>query len=887
METDELKRQFKELTGFNPMSWQTRLYLEYFDRGKIPAGADLPTGLGKTAVIALWLIAILQNKPLPRRLVYVVDRRAVVDQATDFVETLRTRLPAEQHIAVSTLRGQHADNREWLDDPSKPAIIIATVDMIGSRLLFEGYGVSRKMRPYHAGMLGADTLFVLDEAHLVPPFERLLEDIEQDQPRLAPANDADRQLIPPLKLLSLSATGRERNGDIFRLSNADIESCSLTRQRLHAPKELVIRQADLKTLSDQLADTAWALTDSGSSPLRVLVYCNARKDAEKVHAGLMKKAKPINKNGPLTVEAELFTGARRGHERDQAARRLEELGFIAGSAPAPNKVCFLVATSAGEVGIDLDADHMVCDLEAWERMVQRLGRVNRRGKNQAKVIVVDAGPQQQSAKKQDGEKSHAALQRLLKALPTRGEGHDASPEAIRQLKLTANSEIKAALEQATTPAPLRPAITRPLLEAWAMTTLKTHTGRPEIAPWLRGWIDEEPQTRVIWRHYLPVPEGATTEVPTKWSKQATAYFEATPIHVSEQLETETRNVADWLIQRAKQLNSAVDKDQIQTLPPVIAISLGNAGDVVAAHTAAKLSDSDKKQLQRELAGKTLVVDSTVAGLSSSGTLDPKEDTVPDWLGDMQASVNPDNSDTPRIQWRVVHTDRDSDTDIPTLGSGWYPHFQLTLKQDAEGEPLSRLMVYKWKTSAATEDDRAIGHEQSLEDHQNQASRRAREIGNRLGLPDSYINLLALAARLHDEGKREFCWQQAFNAPPHGRPYAKTRGPVNVQLLGDYRHEFGSLFYAENDPEFQALIEDDKNLVLHLIAAHHGNARPTISTSGFKKAPPSRLEARARDVALRYARLQRRWGPWGLAWWETLLRAADQQASRDNEQGEQD
>ncbi len=36
------------------------------------------------------------------------------------------------------------------------------------------------------------------------------------------------------------------------------------------------------------------------------------------------------------------------------------------------------------------------------------------------------------------------------------------------------------------------------------------------------------------------------------------------------------------------------------------------------------------------------------------------------------------------------------------------------------------------------------------------------------------------------------------------------------------------------------------------------------------------------MALRFARLQKRWGPWGLAWWEALLRAADQQASRDLE-----
>jgi CRISPR-associated endonuclease/helicase Cas3 len=72
------------------------------------------------------------------------------------------------------------------------------------------------------------------------------------------------------------------------------------------------------------------------------------------------------------------------------------------------------------------------------------------------------------------------------------------------------------------------------------------------------------------------------------------------------------------------------------------------------------------------------------------------------------------------------------------------------------------------------------------------------------------------------------------------------------------------------------------LGLHLIGAHHGFARPVIGIGGGEDAPPSALEERAREVALRFARLQKRWGPWGLAWWESLLRAADQQASRDND-----
>jgi CRISPR-associated endonuclease/helicase Cas3 len=102
------------------------------------------------------------------------------------------------------------------------------------------------------------------------------------------------------------------------------------------------------------------------------------------------------------------------------------------------------------------------------------------------------------------------------------------------------------------------------------------------------------------------------------------------------------------------------------------------------------------------------------------------------------------------------------------------------------------------------------------------------------------------------------------------------------VLDGYRHELGSLLRVENDERVRALSEERRDLVLHLIAAHHGFARPVIGTSGCGDAPPSVLADKVAEIALRFARLQARWGPWGLAWCEALLRAADQQASRDNE-----
>ena len=176
---------FEALTGNPPFPWQCALYADWFSQGKFPASCNLPTGLGKTSVIAVWLIALANGCPVPRRLVYVVNRRTVVDQTTDEVEKYRRNLEAAkitEPLAISTLRGQFADNREWSADPSRPAVICGTVDMIGSRLLFSGYGLG-KTRPLHAGVLGQDALLVHDEAHLEPAFQKLLLAIEAEQQR--------------------------------------------------------------------------------------------------------------------------------------------------------------------------------------------------------------------------------------------------------------------------------------------------------------------------------------------------------------------------------------------------------------------------------------------------------------------------------------------------------------------------------------------------------------------------------------------------------------------------------------------------------------------------------------------------------------------------------
>src|SRR5690606_33853008 len=145
---------------------------------------------------------------------------------------------------------------------------------------------------------------------------------------------------------------------------------------------------------------------------------------------------------------------------------------------------------------------------------------------------------------------------------------------------------------------------------------------------------------------------------------------------------------------------------------------------------------------------------------------------------------------------------------------------------------------------------------------------ARAIAGRLGLAGDYTEVLAVAAHLHDEGKKATCWQRAFSAPGGGNPpYAKTTGRPRLSILGKYRHELGSLPYAEAHPRVEALAPDLRRLCLRMIIAHHGFARPLIRIDGATE-PPTRLKKRAQEIALEFIALGKRWGPWGLAWWES-------------------
>jgi CRISPR-associated endonuclease/helicase Cas3 len=374
MSNELFKTTFKALTNHEPFPWQIELFEEWFVKGKFPQSCNLPTGLGKTSVITIWLIALMRHPDkMPRRLVYVVNRRTVVDQTTNEVERIRENLlkleDRPEHVrqlSISTLRGQFADNHEWSADPSLPAVICGTVDMIGSRLLFTGYGLGFKTKPLHAGFLGQDVLLVHDEAHLEPAFQALVVSIEKEQER--ERKRSNQMPWPNLRVMELTATSREDRGDrrkeeSFGLTHVEkkppdvipdppTEPIHHVWHRQTAKKTLRLHEnRDEEKLADKSAELALEHKDSGRA---VLVFVQKLEDVEKVTKKLPKES---------TLQ---LTGTLRGLERDALVnhpifqRFLPESNRSEDVTPALGTV-YLVCTSAGEVGVNISADHMVLD----------------------------------------------------------------------------------------------------------------------------------------------------------------------------------------------------------------------------------------------------------------------------------------------------------------------------------------------------------------------------------------------------------------------------------------------------------------------------------------------------------------------------------------------
>lgn len=381
MTYDAFFRQATQLPDqAGPFPYQARLA-----EGPWPDLLDAPTGMGKTAAVTLaWAYKrrVLADPETPRRLIWCLPMRVLVEQTQrEICRWLRNLDLAgeagEGKVSVHLLMGGVEDLKTWAEHPEEDMILVGTQDMLLSRALMRGYGMSRYQWPVHFALLHNDALWVLDEVQLMgaglpttAQIEAFRRDTRHDRPTLA----------RPSRTLWVSATlNRDWLATVdfrpyldgLRRAALDEEERALpvVTQRIQAVKAL--QPADTTLTPDNAkgyaAELAKEILRAHQPETTTLVIVNQVDRAQALYRELEKGTE---------APALLLLHARfRPNERRQIEPRIKE------ALPPQGRI--VIATQAIEAGVDMTSRTLFTELAPWSSLVQRFGRCNRYGESNA------------------------------------------------------------------------------------------------------------------------------------------------------------------------------------------------------------------------------------------------------------------------------------------------------------------------------------------------------------------------------------------------------------------------------------------------------------------------------------------------------------------------
>ncbi len=946
---EQFAEYFQAVHGVAPFPWQRRLVQRLLDGEDWPRTIALPTASGKTAVLDAATFALASEEPSdgprrhPRRIFLVVDRRVVVDEAFERARRIECALAAssggvlaevarrlrllsgaqgsERPIDAALMRGGIYRDDAWARSPVQPTLVVSTVDQVGSRLLFRGYGVSPEAQPIHAGLVGNDALIILDEAHCSRPFADTLAWIE----RYRGEAWAEQAPSTPFAVVSMSATPPP--GDDRFVADESDRADPILGPRLKATKRarLVVRRKGEPFITDMAAQVQ-ELAKNAETPRVFGVVVNRVDAARSLYEKCVKALGRTN-------DVILLTGRTRPTERD--ALLTEYGGRLRASAtrPAATRGLIVVATQCIEVGADLDFDALVTECAALDALRQRFGRLDRlgRGASTQAAIVVREDQQEPG----DDPVYGNALGNTWKWLRTHATDDviDLGTDALGALLPTDPQEL-AALMTPSAPAPIMmPAH----CDMWAQTEPAPHV-TPDPAAYLHGVRPQRSDVGIVWRGDLE-EEGA----PDTWAETigllppSSGETLAVPIHVARAwldgtkapMMADIEGVADEL-----------DEDD------------GNSGrrclrwrgpdsDATGVVDAAKLRPGD-----------TIVVPASYGGCDRFGW-NPKSDKRVTDLGDKLAAkrrkailrLHPGvvDSDLPpgahalatRSQGAEEAVEKDDVraalTELAsaprvaeamrTVAAFLADDRRLRFVPHPSGKGLvvssPRLLPDPSADPEFTdEDDTSCASTRAvpLQEHLDGVASQARAWVGSTGAAASLADSIVVAASMHDFGKADPRFQvwlhggdRIATARDRGQLLAKSEGTPRTRRAFDLarraagypkggRHELVSLRLAETLVDGREGIDGD--LVLHLIGSHHGHCRPFAPVvvddrpvdvmMNFDGQPVAALSATGLEtldsgVAERFWRLVRRYGWWGLAWAEAVLRLADHRVSRQEQE----
>ncbi len=357
-------RSKQEPNGHDPYPFQQR----FAEAAELCHLVRAPTASGKTATAVLgWLWRWQSNKPgTPRRLVYCLPMRVLVEQSVAEVDHWIDNLKLKEEIHVYTLMGG-VDTEKWYLNPEQRAILIGTQDMLLSRGLNRGYAASRFHWPIDFGLLNNDCLWVFDEPQLMAAGVSTSAQMAGLRKSLATFGPCPSvwmsATLEPDWLDTIDFKGKF-SGAPLELNDEDYDAKRPLHKRMTAEKTL--HMLDVSSAKDPKA-VARAIRDKHESGTQTLVVLNTVDRAKDAYAEI---GKLVRKSPNITL---LLVHSRfRPAERAELNRLLQDKGDAA-------KDRIIVATQVVEAGVDISARTLITELAPWASIVQRIGRCNRTG----------------------------------------------------------------------------------------------------------------------------------------------------------------------------------------------------------------------------------------------------------------------------------------------------------------------------------------------------------------------------------------------------------------------------------------------------------------------------------------------------------------------------
>ena len=376
-ETEQFSEWFEHATGHAPYAYQRALG----EADSPPSVLELPTGSGKTqAVVGSWLF----NRQLgrgPRRLVYALPMRTLVEQTAEAANEMRERLgiggnELTIHIVMG---GAEPRTEDWRLQPEHDQILIGTVDMLLSRALNRGYAESRFSWPVSFGLLSADCRWIFDEVQLMGPARATSAQLDGLRASLGTALPCETVWVSAtVDRAALQTIDRPEIGHVLTLPDEDRRG--VLNRRLEANKTLVrvdASDATPSTLPEKIAEQALTRHVAGT---RTLVVVNRVELAQLAFEAVSKDVEKAD--GPEVV---LLHSRFRRPDRDRGMSALV-------SQPGPQGIV-AIATQVVEAGVDISSRTLITETAPFSSIVQRLGRCNRAGEEDAATVIwLDRGP---------------------------------------------------------------------------------------------------------------------------------------------------------------------------------------------------------------------------------------------------------------------------------------------------------------------------------------------------------------------------------------------------------------------------------------------------------------------------------------------------------------